>query len=542
MRNFIEKFLELYSDLIQVSRLTKTKNKKIKIILLALLVNLTVFLDILIIIYFSTFFTYSPNIEIYLIDYFLSNQYFLPIFIILRFLFIYFEKVAISNLQFDVERNLREYLISEVFKRGNISTSDAFFYVNILSSHVGNFYQVFTSLLGSIVQILTFTIYLLFSNFQAVLIFSIGTVLLIIPTFYLTKLARKFAHVTYTTNKKVSDNVEKIIDNLFLIKILNKASFEINSFKNLLQKYYFSRVSEIKVGTIAALMPNFFTAFLLSILLVFFNFGKLLTLDFIGILLRLFQSLGVFNKNVNFVTVFHVYLQKIHEIEKNKEFILSEKFIIEDHPEEDVAIEFKDVNFQYLGSETDLFQDLSFKIYKNKHTIITGFNGAGKSTLLGLMSGVLYPTKGAIKSSSENFGYVSASPMIINDTLRNNILYGNDTTKIKDLEILEYLTEFKVFNTEAEQSLDNVVSNKSLSMGQMQKISFIRALISGVEILILDESTSNLDTESRELILKILESKTITIINSTHSKDELKSFDYHLQIQDDNGRRLLKYV
>ena len=136
MRNFIEKFLELYSDLIQVSRLTKTKNKKIKIILLALLVNLTVFLDILIIIYFSTFFTYSPNIEIYLIDYFLSNQYFLPIFIILRFLFIYFEKVAISNLQFDVERNLREYLISEVFKRGNISTSDAFFYVNILSSHV----------------------------------------------------------------------------------------------------------------------------------------------------------------------------------------------------------------------------------------------------------------------------------------------------------------------------------------------------------------------------------------------------------------------
>ena len=108
MRNFIEKSLELYSDLIQVSRLTKTKNKKIKIILLALLVNLTVFLDILIIIYFSTFFTYSPNIEIYLIDYFLSNQYFLPIFIILRFLFIYFEKVAISNLQFDVERNLRE--------------------------------------------------------------------------------------------------------------------------------------------------------------------------------------------------------------------------------------------------------------------------------------------------------------------------------------------------------------------------------------------------------------------------------------------------
>ena len=74
-------------------------------------------------------------------------------------------------------------------------------------------------------------------------------------------------------------------------------------------------------------------------------------------------------------------------------------------------------------------------------------------------------------------------------------------------------------------------------MGQMQKISFIRALLSGVEILVLDESTSNLDTESKVLIYDILNSKELTILNSTHSPNELINYDLHIEIRLNNDSR-----
>ena len=86
------------------------------------------------------------------------------------------------------------------------------------------------------------------------------------------------------------------------------------------------------------------------------------------------------------------------------------------------------------------------------------------------------------------------------------------------------------------------VSNKTLSMGQMQKVSFIRALLSGVEVLILDESTSNLDEDSKELIFKILKDLNITIINSTHNKEDFDNVDMHIQLSiSEGGKRVLFY-
>ena len=71
----------------------------------------------------------------------------------------------------------------------------------------------------------------------------------------------------------------------------------------------------------------------------------------------------------------------------------------------------------------------------------------------------------------------------------------------------------------------------------MQKISFIRALISGVEILFLDESTSNLDTDTRKLIFSILNNQNITIINSTHSPEDFLGYDNHITISISNEKR-----
>ena len=75
----------------------------------------------------------------------------------------------------------------------------------------------------------------------------------------------------------------------------------------------------------------------------------------------------------------------------------------------------------------------------------------------------------------------------------------------------------------------------------MQKISFIRALLSNTELLLLDESTSNLDSATRELIFQILKDKEITIINSTHNHDEFE-FDHHFKIEYLEDSRLFKQI
>ena len=156
-----------------------------------------------------------------------------------------------------------------------------------------------------------------------------------------------------------------------------------------------------------------------------------------------------------------------------------------------------------------------------------------------IVNGIFYPDKGRVKTFSSKIGYVSANPMILNASLKENLLYGNNNEVNSDDLMIKYLEDFKVFEANEKINLSRKINNKSLSMGQMQKISFIRALLSGLDILILDESTSNLDTDSKKIIYNILKKETITIINSTHNPEDFINFDYHITINESpSGRRV----
>ena len=104
-------------------------------------------------------------------------------------------------------------------------------------------------------------------------------------------------------------------------------------------------------------------------------------------------------------------------------------------------------------------------------------------------------------------------------------------------ELIDIVKEFSLFESD-KVDLKMKVSTKTLSSGQMQKISFIRALLNKVEILILDESTSNLDKKTKDLIFKLLSLRKITIINSTHNEEDFL-FDNHIQVTIDEEKRKL---
>jgi ABC-type transport system involved in cytochrome bd biosynthesis fused ATPase/permease subunit len=533
----MKKFIKSLKDLIQLSRLTKTKNKKIRIILTALLSNFIVLCDIIVITTLTSIFSDDNYLDNFFVNLFVENLIYLPLVVVLRFSSIYFEKMNVIKLKIDIEENLRGHLMTEIFDKGNYSPADAYFYVNTISNQVASFYGTFATFLGSALQIIAYSSYLLLTNTETVFIFLIGIIILLFPTLYLTKLGRKYSHKTYLYGQDISLEIEKALDNLYLIKIINYVDVEMKKFKKSLENFYSSSLNNLRFGTINAIIPNFLTIFIISILVVFFNFASKLTLDFIGILLRLFQALGVFNSNFHLLNAYHIYTEKLFQIESNKIKSKKENYSHNENLDKNIAIKFTNMSFRYFNQDKSLFENVNLVIKRDKHTILTGPNGSGKSTLLALASGIVYPHTGTTEVFTKSFSYVSATPMILNSTLRDNLVYGVSEAASDEL-LKELIIEFKLFGDKVDnQILDQLVSNKKLSTGQMQKISFIRAILSKADILLLDESTSNLDISSKKLIFNNLSTRKLTIINATHNPEEFLHYDEHLKIVIENEKR-----
>ena len=532
----MKKIKSNFHDIVYISRITQVTKKRLRIFLSVLLSNTTVLLDIGIIVFFAYILT-GESTDIPLITYFLERIYFLPILVLFRFASNFVEKANILSLQLQVEKNLRVYLIKEVYKKGNYSVADATFYINTLSGHVGYFYAALTSFLNSCVQILIYSTFLLSTNLETIGIFALGGLILFFPTRTLLRLGRKYMHESWVNAQETGRDVQRVVDNIFLIKILGTSQQEIERYDLTTKKLQNSQLKNQVFGTINSLMPNFVTVFTISMLFIFTNLTKTITLEFLGVTLRLVQTLGSLNTSLNMMINSQVHLSKFIELENNKLIERPDYLVVDEDLSKSITM--KGIKFKYFNSDEYIFDNLNLEIEKNKHTIITGPNGSGKSTLLGLISKVFYPEEGEIKINTNEIGYVGVTPLIIEGTLKDNLLYGNNSPK-KDDEIIKLIKEFELFNNDV-RGLDTIIDKKSLSSGQMQKISFIRSLLANTKLLLLDESTSNLDIETKNLIFKILKNKNITILNSTHNKEDFE-YDNHIKINYVGENREIVYL
>ena len=528
-------YKDFIRDIFFVSKITGTKNKKIRIMLSVLLLFLAFGCDLLIIIVIANLFNSSNYSDFQVIQFLLSNLYLLPVIVVLRQIFGYLDVFNTFSLKFEVEQNLKVYVIKEVFDKGNFSIAEAYHLMSNFSASVGAFYHALTAFIASLIQLTLYAGYLIYTDAQTIFVLVGGVAVIYLPTKILTLKGRIYAHEKWEASEEYSDQVQKVLENIFLIKLLKKVSEEIDTFRITLGRLLKAELNNQKVGTINTSFPQFAVYLLVSVLLAFFNFAKLLTIDFIGILVRLFQEFSKLNKNIMLVSNNHVVIQKLYEMEKNKSLTYSENFYID--KKIDSAVTFNKIDFEYFDAEKKIFENISLEIKKNRHTVITGPNGSGKSTLLGLSAGLLFPQKGVVSSFSNKYAYVGVSPLIIDGTLRENILYGNGKS-FEDKILIDYLENFKVFNEDINDNLDKKISNKTLSSGQLQKIAFIRSLLSEAEILLLDESTSNLDEASRKLIFDILNNSEYTVINCTHNHQDFE-YDDHLKVLIENEKRLI---
>ncbi len=526
------------NDVLYVSKITRTNNKKFLILFSVVLSQLSAFTDIFIIAIFSALIADQfTSIELFnqILDYFVNNKLYLIMLVVFRFVFQYLQKTIIYKIELEVNKNLKIHILNEIFEKRNYSVSDSYYFINVISMHVSYFFSSFASLLNNLLQIVIYTTYLIATDINTVFAFGLGVIILFFPIKKILDKARIFMHESYEKGQESNKEVERVVDNLLLIKILNKDDYEVKRFSNTIDNYAFNLFNNFKYGVINSFLPSFFTLFMLSSVIAFSNFATRLTLDFIGVTLRLFQSLSNLTTSLNQIINSHVHIEKFYEIESTKSLnneqnykILSEDFIGANN-----------VTFKYLNSNVNIFENISFQLPRNSHTVITGPNGSGKSTLLGLLAGVFYADSGEINSFSNSYGYIGATPLIFNSSLKENIIYGNKN-QINEKEISDYLVYLDTFKEKENYDLNRIMSNKSLSSGQMQKIAFVRALVANPDILLLDEATANLDDVSKNKIFQILKDKNITIINSTHDSEKFQNVDFNLEINIQNEKRFIE--
>lgn len=536
----MNKLKQIFLRVIHVSRLTNVSNKKSRILLSVFLANLAVGLDILIIIVFSYLLTDKIGYEnkfvndtVLIIS---KSFYILPLVVFFRFSCLFFERYNLELLNLDVQNNLKRYVMNEVYNLGNFSVADTYYFVNQVTSQISSFYKSFSLLLNSSIQVLTYAIFLMITDLSTFIYFLIGGLIIALPSSYLLKKSKEYQHITFNEGRALSGLFQRIIENVFLIKILSTFDIEAKRLNENLQRFKNSQKMNILFGSINSILPTFFTIFTLSILFSNFTVNSFVTLEFIAVLLRLFQSLGSVNTGIGLVVNSSVHVEELYKLDVNKPIIKKENYVID--KEIEIAVRLENVNFEYFNSSDIIFKNLNMEISKNSHTIITGPNGSGKSTILGLIAGLYLPTKGKISIFTDKIGYVGVTPLVFDGSIKENILYGN-ARLISDKEISDLLIEFNFYN-EGKYNLNKPISNKTLSSGQLQKISFMRSILSESKILLLDEATSNLDSSSKKLIFDILSSRNITIINSTHNIDDF-NYENHIEIYIENDLRKIRY-
>ena len=193
------------------------------------------------------------------------------------------------------------------------------------------------------------------------------------------------------------------------------------------------------------------------------------------------------------------------------------------------SIEFKNIIFGYDPNEKEVLKNINLKFEGGKMTSLVGHSGSGKSTILNLIPRFYQAKSGeilidhqsiyktSIKSLRKKISLVSQETTLFDDTIKNNIKYAND--EASDDEILEVakLSSCDEFINKLPNKYDTLIGENGvrLSGGEKQRISIARAMIKKSPIILLDEATSSLDSETESKIqeaIKILTSNKTTIV------------------------------
>ncbi len=325
-------------------------------------------------------------------------------------------------------------------------------------------------------------------------------------------------------------------------------------FAEAVEKYTYNKAklrrNEAAIKDFYRLSIGLFIFLLIYIALTFadLSFGEL------GLFLFVMFQLGPKMSSIN---------KLVYQIENNLPHLVRTQAFIEelehrseptsgeqDAPDRVEDIAFDDVTFSYDGEDELVLKNVSFEVTRGEFIAFVGQSGAGKSTIVSLLARYYDPDSGRIYANGlpidemhprewrDRLAVVRQSPFIFNDTLRGNLTIG--ARNASDVDIREACEIAKVdeFMDELPQGLETQLGDEGvrLSGGQKQRVALARALLTDADVLILDEATSDLDSNLEKEVQRAIESmeREYAIITIAHRLSTVVNADRIYTME--NGR------
>lgn len=195
-------------------------------------------------------------------------------------------------------------------------------------------------------------------------------------------------------------------------------------------------------------------------------------------------------------------------------------------------IKYDNISFSY--DDKNIINNFSLNINKNDRVAILAQSGSGKTTLMKILLGFYTPQKGSIlvngvdikninmNSLRKKINYVNQRTLLLNDTIINNMKYGNNKSTKEIVDILNKYNLLKIFKNSLEYQVD--ISGKNISLGMQKVIFLMRGILKNSEVYIFDEPLTSLDKETRNNVINLIDDCTInkTLIVITHDDEILR--------------------
>ncbi|WP_133015694.1 ABC transporter ATP-binding protein [Clostridium cuniculi] len=423
-------------------------------------------------------------------------------------------------------------------------------YINSLSDLLSN---GFVNLIADTVTLIITVIFMFVLDYRLALVSLLGLPLLMTVIMSIKKAQRRAHQKLSSKQSNMNAYVHESINGIKVTQSFSREEENMRIYKDVCKQYSDAWMDSVKLNFLV--WPSIDIISVASVALIYL-FGILIfdssikvgvLVAFIGYVWRFWAPITNIGNFYNTIINAMAYLERIFET-------MDEKPLIHDKvgatilPPIEGHVEFKDVTFMY-EEDNPILKNININIQSGESIALVGPTGAGKSTIVSLISRFYDINEGQIlidgidirdvtlKSLREQMGIMLQDSFIFSGTIMDNIRYGNLEATDEEVIAAAKVVRAHDFIMEFENGYYTEVNERGsrLSVGQRQLISFARALLADPKILILDEATSSIDTQTELLLQKgldeLLKGRTSFII--AHRLSTIKNSSRIMYI--DNG-------
>jgi subfamily B ATP-binding cassette protein MsbA len=351
--------------------------------------------------------------------------------------------------------------------------------------------------------------------------------------------------------------LQETISGIKVVKAFAMEEYESNKFHKKTGEHFRSIVKQVRMWRLASPLSETIGASIISVVIWYggnlvLQGGTLNSEDFIRFLVILFalmepvKSIGELNSDIQI---------SIASGKRTFDILDTPRTVIEKpnalkKSDFTSGIVYENVSFSYEQEGKFVLNGINLKVAKNQKIAFVGSSGAGKTTLVNLLPRFYDPTEGTVKIDDVDvkdlsladlrglIGIVTQEVILFNDTVANNIAYGMSGYSMDKIEKVAHLANAREFIKNMPKEYNTLIGERGmmLSGGQRQRISIARAILKNPPILIFDEATSSLDSESEFLIQQAIENlmKDRTVFMIAHRLSSIVNSDRIIVLE--NGK------